>query len=63
MVPEIRSATDRISLPSPFNPPPPKSPKNDNIKNEKNPGDIIILHKCTKNYDHPLYCSRDMTHD
>ena len=23
MVPEIRSATDRISLPSPFNPPPP----------------------------------------
>ena len=28
-------------------------------KQKKNPGDIIILHKCTKNHDHPLYCSRD----
>ena len=27
---------------------------------EKTPGDIIILHKCTKNYDHMLYCSLDM---
>ena len=40
----------------------------ENIKNEiskmkKNSGDIIILHKCTKNHDHLLYCSRDMTHD
>ena len=34
----------------PFTPPPPKSPKNENIKNKKNPGDIIILHKCTKNH-------------
>ena len=27
-------------------------------KNEKKktPGDIIILHKCTKNHDHMLYC-------
>ena len=27
------------------------------------PGDIIILHKCTKNHDHMLYCSWDMAHD
>ena len=39
------------------------NPKNENIKYEKNPGDIIILHKSTKNYDHPLYCSRDVTRD
>ena len=26
----------------------------------KTPGDIIILHKWTKNYDHMLYCSWDM---
>ena len=26
-------------------------------------GDIIILHKCTKNHDHMLYCSWDMAHD
>ena len=32
-------------------------------KMKKNPGHIIILHKCTKNYDHLLYCSRDMAHD
>ena len=30
---------------------------------KKIPGDIIILHKCTKNYDHMLYCSWDMVHD
>ena len=29
-------------------------------KNEKKPGDIIILHKCTKNHDQMLYCSWDM---
>ena len=29
-------------------------------KIEKIPGDIIILHKCTKNHDHMLYCSLDM---
>ena len=29
-------------------------------KLKKIPGDIIILHKCTKNHDHPLYCSRDV---
>ena len=26
-------------------------------------GDIIILHKCTKNHDHMLPCSWDMVHD
>ena len=26
-------------------------------------GDVIILHKCTKNYDHMVYCSWDMAHD
>ena len=31
------------------------------LKNwKKTPGDIIILNKCTKNYDHMLYCSLDM---
>ena len=26
----------------------------------KTPGDIVILHKCTKTRDHRLYCSWDM---
>ena len=30
---------------------------------KKTPGDIIILHKCTKNHDHMLYCSWDMACD
>ena len=43
---------------------PPKSPKNEHFKkNEKTPGDIIILHNCTKNYDCRLYCSWDMVCD
>ena len=44
---------------------PPNSRTNENIKNEKkkNPGDIIILHKCTKTHDHRLYCSWDMAPD
>ena len=43
---------------------PPNSPKNQNlIKKKKTPGDIIILHKCTKNRDHMLYCSWDMVRD
>ena len=29
---------------------------------KKIPGDIIILHKCTKNHDHMLHCSWDMAH-
>ena len=32
-------------------------------KMKKNPGDIIILYKCTKNHDHSLYCSRDVVRD
>ena len=32
-------------------------------KMKKTPGDIIILHKCTKNYDYMPYCSWDMAHD
>ena len=35
--------------------------KNQNFeKLKKTHGDIIILHKCTKNHDHMLYCSSDM---
>ena len=44
---------------------PPTCPKNENFnkKKKKTPRDIIILHKCTKNHDHMLYCSWDMKHD
>ena len=42
---------------------PSNSPKNENIKNKKSPGDIITFHKCTKNHDRPLYCSRDVAQD
>ena len=45
---------------------PPKSPKNKNFKKKekkKTSGDIIILHKCTKNLDYMLYCSWDMVCD
>ena len=36
------------------------NPKNQHFeKCKKMPGDII-LHKCTKNHDHMLYCSLDM---
>ena len=30
---------------------------------KKTSGDIIILHNCTKNHDHMVYCSWDMAHD
>ena len=30
---------------------------------KKTPGDIIILHMCTKNYDQMMYGSWDMVHD
>ena len=37
---------------------PPNSPENKNFtKMRKQPGDIIILHKCTKNYDQMMYSS------
>ena len=43
---------------------PPNNPKNQNFeKMKKTPGDIIILHKCTKNHDHMLHCSWDMARD
>ena len=43
---------------------PPNSPKNENSKKiKKTNGDIIILHKCTKDHDHMLYCFRDMVCD
>ena len=67
MVPEIWSATDRIfcyfGLFFPFYSP--NNPKNQNFEKlkKKIPGDIIILHKCTKNHDHMLYCSLDMAHN
>ena len=32
-------------------------------KNEKRPGDFIILHTCTKNYDYMIYGSWDMVRD
>ena len=56
----------------PFTPPPPppppppqqKQPKKWKFqKNEKTPGYIFILHKCTTNHDHMLYCSWDMACD
>ena len=66
-VPEIWCMTDKIVishfwlffalLPS-------NSPKNQNFeKIKKTPGDIIILHMCTKNYDQMMYGSWDMVHD
>ena len=60
MVPEISSATDRICcyFGQLFAHLPPKNLKNENFKKmKKAPGDAIILHKCTKNYDHMQYCS------
>ena len=42
----------------------PNSPKNESFeKMKKTPGDIIILHTCTKNHDQMLYSSWDMVHD
>ena len=66
MVPEIWSGPDKFFLSSwaiflPFYPP--NSPKNENFKKKtkkKTPGDIIILHRCTKNQDHMLYHSWNM---
>ena len=63
MVPEILSMMERFLCHFglffaflPFN-----NPKKQNFhKVKKRPGDIIILHKCTKNHDHMLYCSWDM---
>ena len=73
-LPEIWCVTDVIVishfgllfalLPPPPPPHPPNSPKNHNFeKMKKEPGDIIILHKCTKNYDQMIYGSWDMVRD
>ena len=44
-----------------YPPPPPNKPENQNFeKLKKASGAIIILHKCTKNRNHMLYCSLDM---
>ena len=66
MVLEIWSVTDDFfsfwTIFLPFYPP--NSPENQNFEKMKEmPGDIIILHMCTKNHDHMLDCSQDMAHD
>ena len=43
--------------------PPQQSEKWKFQKKTKKTGDIIILHKCTKNHDHMLYCPWDMACD
>ena len=65
MVPGIWSVTDRIFCPFGlfFALLPPKNSKSQNFeKMKKTPGDITILHECTKHQDHMLYCSWDMVH-
>ena len=65
MIPEISARTDRFfcHLGPFFALLPTNSPKNENFKKmKKTPGDII-LHKCTKNHDHRLYCSWDKERD
>ena len=61
MVPEISKAKDRFFCHfGPFFAPfiPRKSWKIQNFeKMKKTPGDILILHKCIKNYDNMLHCS------
>ena len=43
---------------------PRKIPKNQNFeKMKETPGDIIILHMCTKHYDQMMYGSGDMVRD
>ena len=69
-VPEIWCVTDLIVIShfglffALFHPhPTPKHPKKSKFWKKKKPGDIIILHKCTKNYDQMMYSSWDMVHD
>ena len=55
MVPEIWSLTD-LTLVHFLYFYPINNLKNQNFeKMKKTSGDIIVLHKCTKNYDHMLY--------
>ena len=66
-VPEIRCVTDKIVISYfglSFVLLPPNSPKTQNFeKMKKTPGDIIILHMGTKNYDQMMYASWDMVPD
>ena len=60
MVPEVWSVTERIFCR--FRPFFalffPNNPQNQNFaKMKKRPGDIILLHKFTKNHDHMVHCS------
>ena len=60
MVTEIWRMTNRIfcHFGQSFALLPPKNLKNQNFeKMKKRPGDIVILHKCTKNHDHMPYFS------
>ena len=66
MIPEISSATDRIFcyFGQFFAHLPLKTPKIKTLKKWKKSLKIFfILHKCTKNQDHMLYFSWDMSHD
>ena len=61
---EIWSATDRIfchfwTIFCPFCPINPKIQNFEKIK--KISGDIVVIHKCTKNHYHMLHCSWDAT--
>ena len=43
---------------------PPNNSENQNfVKTKKAPGDVIIFHMCTKNYNHMMYASWDMECD
>ena len=63
-VPEIWSERQFFLILDHFLPfDPTKKPKNQTFwTHKRTPGDIIILHKCTENHDHMLYCSWDMVH-
>ena len=55
-LPEIWCVTDYFSFWAIFCPFTPITAQKSKLKkNEKIPGDIIILHMCTKNYDQMLY--------
>ena len=55
-LPEIWCATDYFSFWAIFCPfTPITAQKSKFKKKEKTPGDIIILHMCTKNYDQMMY--------
>ena len=65
-VPEIGSETDRVFCN--FGPffalIPASNPENQNfVKMKKAPGDVILLHMCTKTHDHTMYASWDMEYD